>query len=84
MVVLPFEFQGNDRAQSLGIKGNEQFDLLGLEDIRPQQNVSLVVRGEDGSRREIDLLCRIDTAIEVDYYMHGGILPYVLRQLMAS
>ena len=55
-----------------------------LKDIRPQQNVTLVIRYPDGSRREIELLCRIDTAIEVDYYLHGGILPYVLRELMSK
>ncbi|HEX8874473.1 MAG TPA: aconitate hydratase [Nitrosospira sp.] len=84
MGVLPLQFKENDSVESLGIKGNERFDLPDLQDIRPQQNVTLVIRSEDGSRREIDLLCRIDTAIEVDYYLHGGILPYVLRQLMAN
>jgi aconitate hydratase len=84
MGVLPLQFKDTDTIQSLGIKGNERFDLLGLEDIRPQQDVMLVIRGADGARREVDLLCRIDTATEVDYYMHGGILPYVLRQLMAN
>jgi aconitate hydratase len=84
MGVLPLQFKDTDTVHSLGIKGNEQFDLLGLEDIRPQQDVMLVIRGADGARREVDLLCRIDTATEVDYYMHGGILPYVLRQLMAN
>jgi aconitate hydratase len=84
MGVLPLQFKDTDTVQSLGIKGNEQFDLLGLEDIRPQQDVMLVIRAPDGARREVDLLCRIDTATEVDYYMHGGILPYVLRQLMSS
>ena len=84
MGVLPLQFKESDSVQSLGIKGGEQFDLLGLKDIRPQQDVSLVIRGTDGSQREIDLLCRIDTAVEVDYYMHGGILPYVLRHLMTN
>jgi aconitate hydratase len=84
MGVLPLQFKDNASAQSMGIKGDEQFDLLGLDDIRPQQDVTLVIHGNDGSRREIDLLSRIDTAIEVDYYMHGGILPYVLRELMTA
>ncbi|MGH8763519.1 MAG: aconitate hydratase [Nitrosospira sp.] len=82
MGVLPLQFKDNASAQSLGIKGDEQFDLLGLDDIRPQQNVTLVIHDNDGSRREISLLSRIDTAIEVGYYMHGGILPFVLRELM--
>ncbi|MEO8991801.1 MAG: aconitate hydratase [Nitrosospira sp.] len=84
MGVLPLQFKGDDSAQSLGIKGNEQFDLLGLQDIRPQQDLTLVIRDGNGSSRQIDLLCRIDTAIEVDYYLHGGILPYVLRELMTG
>lgn len=84
MGVLPLQFKDNASAQSMGIKGDEQFDLLGLDDIRPQQGVTLVIYGNDGSRREIDLLSRIDTPIEVDYYMHGGILPYVLRELMTA
>lgn len=84
MGVLPLQFKDTDDVQSLGIKGDEQFDLLGLKDIRPQQNVTLVIHRADGSRSEVDLLCRIDTATEIDYYMNGGILPYVLRELMAS
>ncbi len=84
MGVLPLQFKGNDSIQSLHIKGDEQFDLRGLDDIRPQQDVTLVIRSQNGSRREIQLSCRIDTAIEVDYYLHGGILPYVLRELMTA
>ncbi len=84
MGVLPLQFKGNDTARSLGIKGDEQFDILGLDAICPQQDVTLVMHGKDGSRREIQLSCRIDTAIEVDYYLHGGILPYVLRELMTA
>jgi aconitate hydratase len=84
MGVLPLQFKGNDSAQSLGIKGDERLDLLGLDEISPQQDVTLVIHSPDGSCREVQLSCRIDTAIEVDYYMHGGILPYVLRELMTS
>jgi aconitate hydratase len=59
------------------------FDVLGIEGvIKAQQDVALIIR-KDGSRREIPVRLRIDTPIEVDYYRHGGILPYVLRQLMA-
>jgi len=88
MGVLPLQFKGTDSAASLGIKGDEKFDILGLDNIRPQQDVTLVIHGKDANhqatRREVKLLCRIDTAIEVDYYLHGGILPFVLRELMAA
>jgi len=83
MGVLPLQFKNNDNADTYGIKGDEQFDILGLDNIQPQQDVTLNIRRKDGSSQSVPLLCRIDTAIEVDYYRHGGILPYVLRELMA-
>ena len=82
MGVLPLQFKENDSTQSLGIKGDEQFDLLGLDDIHPQQTITLVIHQPDGTQKSVELLCRIDTAIEIDYYNHGGILPYVLRELV--
>jgi aconitate hydratase len=82
MGVLPLQFTGQDSAQSLGLKGDETIDILGLEDIRPQQELTLVVRRADGSSQRVKVKSRIDTAIEVDYYRHGGILPYVLRGLL--
>ncbi|MEQ1882088.1 MAG: aconitate hydratase AcnA, partial [Burkholderiales bacterium] len=82
MGVLPLQFKGKDTAMSLGIEGEEEFDIIGLDgDIRPQQDVTLVIKRDDGSRKEVKVLLRIDTPIEVDYYRHGGILPYVLREL---
>jgi aconitate hydratase len=84
MGVLPLQFLGTDSAASLGIKGDEVIDILGLDSILPQQELILVIRGTDGSRRELNVKSRIDTPIEVDYYKHGGILPFVLRQLMAA
>ena len=85
MSVLPCQFKGNDSAQSLGIKGDEEFDILGIEgEIKPQQDVTLVIKRKDSSKQEIKVLLRIDTPIEVDYYRHGGILPYVLRELLAA
>jgi aconitate hydratase len=85
MGVLPLQFKGADSVASLGIKGDEEFDIVGLAgEIRPQQDVTLVVRRRDGSRREVALKLRIDTPIEVDYFLHGGILPYVLRDLMRA
>ena len=58
--------------------------ILGLDDIRPQQELSLSIRFSDGSVKDIKVKSRIDTAIEVDYYKHGGILPYVLRELISK
>jgi aconitate hydratase len=84
MGVLPLQFMGSDSAQSLGLKGDETIDILGLDDIRPQQELTLVIRRADGAKAELRVKSRIDTAIEVDYYKHGGILPYVLRELLAS
>ncbi len=84
MGVLPLQFKGPDSAQSLGLKGDETIDIVGLDVIRPQQDVTLVVHGADGARRELKVLCRIDTAIEVEYFRHGGILPYVLRELIGG
>ena len=84
MGVLPCQFKGNDTAVSLGIKGDEDFDIIGIEaGIKPQMDVTLVIKAPDGSTRHIAVLLRIDTPIEVDYYLHGGILPYVLRELVA-
>ena len=83
MGVLPLQFKGNDSVESLNINGSEQFDIVGLDDIRPQQDVTLIIRDQNGTRK-VKLLCRIDTPIEVDYFMHGGILPYVLRELMTA
>jgi aconitate hydratase len=85
MGVLPCQFKGSDTADSLGIKGDEEFDIVGVENgIKPQMDVTLVIRRKDGTRKEVQVLLRIDTPIEVDYYLHGGILPFVLRQLMAA
>ena len=84
MGVLPLQFKGSDSVQSLGIKGDEIFDVLGLENIKPQQDVTLVIRSADGTRREVKVLLRIDTPIEVDYYRNGGIMPYVLRELLSQ
>jgi aconitate hydratase len=84
MGVLPLQFLGGDSAQSLGLTGDETIDVLGMTDIRPQQELKLRIRKPDGSEREITVKSRIDTAIEVDYYKHGGILPFVLRELLGA
>jgi aconitate hydratase len=85
MGVVPLQFGPDQSAQTLGIRGDEQFDLLGIDQTpRPLQPVTLVIRRPDGSTRQLELTLRIDTPIEVDYFRHGGILPFVLRQLLAE
>ncbi len=85
MGVLPLQFLGNDSVQSLNITGNETYAIEGLEqDIKPQQEVTLIIKRANGDTQRVKLLLRIDTPIEVDYYRHGGILPFVLRQLLAA
>jgi aconitate hydratase len=85
MGVLPLQFKGTDSVDSLGLKGDEMIDVTGLENgIRPQMDVKLVIHRKDGSIKEVPVLLRIDTPIEVDYYLHGGILPFVLRELVAK
>ena len=85
MGVLPLQFLGNDSVDSLNITGTESYDLIGIEhDIKPQQEVTLVINRSNGQSQKVKLLLRIDTPIEVDYYRHGGILPFVLRQLLAA
>jgi aconitate hydratase len=84
MGVLPLQFRKDDSLASLHISGDEQFDILGLEDLRAQQELTLGIRRRDGTVQNVPVLSRIDTAIEVDYFRHGGILPYVLRELLAK
>jgi aconitate hydratase len=85
MGVLPLQFKGSDSIQSLGITGEETFDIEGLgDDFKPQQEVTLVIHRKDGKEQRVPVLLRIDTPIEVDYYKHGGILPFVLRSLLAA
>ena len=84
MGVLPCQFKGTDTATSLGIRGDEDFDIVGVEaGIKPQMDVTLVINRKDGTSQNVTVLLRIDTPIEVDYYLHGGILPFVLRELVA-
>jgi len=82
MGVLPLQFQGNDSWQSLGLTGDEFIDVIPAADLAPQSDAQLVITRTDGSQQTLTVKLRIDTPIEVDYYRHGGILPYVLRQLL--
>ncbi len=84
MGVLPLQFKTGDSWETLGLRGDETFDVLLGDQIKPQQDAMLVVTSTDGKQRRVSLLLRIDTPIEVDYYQHGGILPFVLRQLLAA
>ncbi|MDE2310538.1 MAG: aconitate hydratase [Betaproteobacteria bacterium] len=84
MGVLPLQFKGDTNAAALHLSGEETFDIDGIdENLKPQQDVILTIRRKDGGTRQVPLLLRIDTPIEVDYYRHGGILPYVLRELVS-
>jgi aconitate hydratase len=85
MGVLPCQFKEGTNAQTLGLDGTESFDLIGIaEGIKPMMDVTLVITRANGDKEEIPVTLRIDTPIEVEYYLHGGILPYVLRQLIAK
>jgi aconitate hydratase len=85
MGVLPCQFKDDTSAASLRLNGSERFDLLGIEDgITPLEEITLVIHRQNGAVEEVPITLRIDTPIEVDYYKHGGILPYVLRQLLAG
>jgi aconitate hydratase A / 2-methylisocitrate dehydratase len=84
MGVLPLQFLGADSAQSLGLTGEETIDVVVPDEIMPQQELTLVIRKSDGPENRITVKSRIDTPIEVDYYKHGGILPYVLRELLGT
>ncbi|MEL7253340.1 MAG: aconitate hydratase AcnA [Pseudomonadota bacterium] len=81
MGVIPFEFTGGDTRKSLGLKGDETVSISGLDTIEPQQEVPCTITMGDGEVKKITLKCRIDTAIEVEYIEHGGVLHYVLRNL---
>ena len=97
MGVLPCQFKEGINAASLNLDGTETFDITGLVasdhnsdgaghrfEVTPRQDVTLTIHRADSSTEEVPLTLRIDTPIEIDYYLHGGILPYVLRQLLAG
>ena len=85
MGVLPLQFKEGTTAQTLKLDGTETYDIVGLDaNIKPQQDLTLKITRKDGSVENVSVRCRIDTPIEIEYYQHGGILPYVLRQLIAK
>ncbi len=82
MGILPLEFQNGQTWSNLGIKGDETFTVLGLEDgLKPHQHVTLEINRAD-KMEKITLTSRLDTPIEIQYYLHGGIMPYILRQIV--
>ncbi|MFZ4288449.1 aconitate hydratase [Variovorax sp. HJSM1_2] len=84
MGVLPLQFLPGVSWQTLGLSGREHIDIVPSQDLKPQSYASMVIHRENGLQEEVQLILRIDTPIEVDYYRHGGILPFVLRQLLAG
>jgi len=86
MGVLPLQFKNHVNAETLGLDGTEAIDITGLQgvEITPRQDVMLRIRRVNGEEQEVPVTLRIDTPIEIDYYRHGGILPFVLRQLIAQ
>jgi aconitate hydratase len=85
MGVLPCQFEEGTSPQSLKLDGSEIFDLSGFgEGIEPRQELTLTIKRKQGDTEKVPVTLRIDTSIEVEYYEHGGILPYVLRQLIAK
>ena len=84
MGVLPLQFKAGQSWETLGLTGNEVIDVLPHPQLQPQSDAKLVITRADGSTQEVIVTLRVDTPIEVDYYQNGGILPYVLRQLLAA
>jgi aconitate hydratase len=85
MGVLPLQFKEGTTAQTLKLDGSEVYDVVGLTAaIKPQQDLTLKITRRDGAVENVPVRCRIDTPIEIDYYQHGGILPYVLRQIVTQ
>ncbi len=83
MGILPLQFRAGETLATHGLTGRERFDILGIDDsLQPKQTLSVLAIADDGTETGFEVMCRIDTPVEVDYYRHGGILQYVLRQLL--
>ena len=82
---MPLVYQNGDSAKSLGLDGTETFDIPNVSNsVAPGSTVHVKATSDNGKVTEFDVLARIDTAIENEYYKHGGLLPYVLRQMMSN
>jgi len=79
MGVLPLVFKEGESRQTLGLKGDETIDILGVEQLSPRMMMDVVITRADGTQAKTQVMCRVDTADEVEYYRNGGILHYVLR-----
>ena len=85
MGILPVVFQPGENAEVLGLTGRETYDIQGIDDtIQPRQTLTVRARGDDGHEKTFTVTARLDTPVEVDYYKHGGILPFVVRNLVAK
>jgi aconitate hydratase len=83
MGVLPLQFEAGQDRETLGLTGEERYEIDGIaEGLTPGKRLTVRAIADDGATNTFTTICRIDTPIEVDYYAHGGILPYVLRQLV--
>lgn len=83
MGIVPFVFEDGTSWQSLGLKGDESVTIRGLATIKPRQRMIAEITDAKGNKVAIPIICRIDTLDEIEYFRHGGILPYVLRNLAA-
>ena len=83
MGVAPLQFMNDESWESLGLDGSETIDVEGLATLKPRDTVKVTITFADGTKKAIDVLARVDTQDELDYYTHGGILRYVLRNLAA-
>jgi aconitate hydratase len=81
--VLPLQFKDGESRETLGLTGDESFTITNVAELKPRQMVEVQVARADGSRTSFEALCRIDTINELEYFLNGGILPYVLRKLAA-
>jgi aconitate hydratase len=84
MGVLPLVFKEDDSVESLGLGGEETITITGIEDIQPRKMLNVKAQKQDGAEVTFEVLARLDSEVEVDYFRHGGILPFVLRKLMAA
>jgi len=82
MGVLPLQFNEGETPETLGLKGSEEYSIEGLAQIRPRAKVRVRVKNQDGAEKSFEAIARIDTPEEISYYQNGGILPYVLRQML--